>query len=255
MREFFNTIGWRRRLAIDGSLVLVLSLAGPFGTFVDLQWHLRLAYWAIAIGGCSILVHFFVGAVMSSEYLAGWRWLPKIVLGTAIAALPGATLIGVLERLLRNSDDAFDHFPWFWVCVVLLGIPVAAFQFMAGRSRNAAPLLREPLGNVPFLDRLPRHLGRDIVSISMQDHYVHVTTTRGSTLILIRFSDALKELAGYQGAQVHRSHWIAAGYARRLIRQGKRAFLELSDGRNLPVSRPYLKDARRLVDRSASPIA
>jgi DNA-binding LytR/AlgR family response regulator len=86
----------------------------------------------------------------------------------------------------------------------------------------------------------------------MQDHYVEVTTSRGSAMVLIRFSDAVGELAGYPGAQVHRSHWVASGQAKRLLRDKDRRMIELVDGRRLPVSRPYLDDARKLVGVNAA---
>jgi DNA-binding LytR/AlgR family response regulator len=81
----------------------------------------------------------------------------------------------------------------------------------------------------------------------MQDHYVRVTTSRGSVMVLIRFSEAVRELAGYPGAQVHRSHWVASGQAKRILREKDRRMIELVDGRRLPVSRPYLDEARKLV--------
>ena len=57
-------------------------------------------------------------------------------------------------------------------------------------------------------------------------------------MVLIRFSDALKELAGHPGAQVHRSHWVAHGQAKRLLREKNRTMVELVDGRRLPSAAP-----------------
>ena len=79
---------------------------------------------------------------------------------------------------------------------------------------------------------------------------MRVTTDRGSVMVLIRFSDAVKELAGHPGAQVHRSHWVASGQAKRILREKNRTMIELADGRRLPVSRPFFDDARKLVDVS-----
>ncbi len=39
---------------------------------------------------------------------------------------------------------------------------------------------------------------------------LHFHTDRGSDLILMRLSDALTELKGLEGAQTHRSWWVAA---------------------------------------------
>ena len=35
--------------------------------------------------------------------------------------------------------------------------------------------------------------------MSMQDHYVEVTTTRGTEMVLMRFSDAIKDVAPVDG--------------------------------------------------------
>ena len=55
------------------------------------------------------------------------------------------------------------------------------------------------------------------------------------------------KIAGYPGAQVHRSHWVAAGRAKRILHEKNRTMIELVDRRRLPVSRPYFDDARKLV--------
>lgn len=231
-------------------MVVVLTLTGPFGTFVDLPAPLRLAYWTIAIGSCGLLMTVVIGAVLETRWLAGWPDPPRIALGSMLAAVPGAALIGLLERTMRHNNLVFDHYLWFWFCVAAIGFPVALVQFMFFGSRPQEPplALQQDAADIAFLGRLPRELGRQIISLSMQDHYVRVTTDRGSAMILIRFADAIRELAGHPGAQVHRSHWVASGQAKRILREKGRMAIELVDGRRLPVSRPHLDDARKLVD-------
>jgi hypothetical protein len=259
MRQFHSFSGHRRRIAIDASVILLLTLTGPFGTFVDLPTPLRFAYWTSAIGGCGILMHVVIDFVLRMDSLAGWPKLPRIALGSMIAAIPGAALIGLLEAMFRESYLAIDHYLWFWFCVAGIGLLLGIVQFgvlgsfLSGHVETAN--VARP--DSPFLDRLPRELGRQLVSLSMQDHYARVTTSRGSAMILIRFADAVRELENYPGAQVHRSHWVARGHAKRLVVERNRRMVELSDGRRLPVSRPYLEDARSLigVDNGQSPAA
>lgn len=66
-------------------------------------------------------------------------------------------------------------------------------------------------------------------------------------MVLIRFSDAVRELAGHPGAQVYRSHWVTASQAWQILHEKKRTMVELVDGRRLPVSRPYFRDAKKWV--------
>jgi LytTr DNA-binding domain len=249
MRENRLSQGWRRRLAIDASVVILLTLTGPFGTFVDLPAPLRLAYWTIAAGGCGLLMHVVVGAALAAPWLADWPRIPRIALGSMLAAVPGAALVGVLETIMRHNNSVFDHYLWFWVCVAGVGFPLSVFHYATFGSRP----LKLPVGSEPdapdirFLHRLPLEMGRQIISLSMQDHYVRVTTDRGSVMILIRFSDAVRELIGHPGSQVHRSHWVAAGQAKQILHEKNRTMIELTDGRRLPVSRPYFHAARKLV--------
>jgi DNA-binding LytR/AlgR family response regulator len=42
-----------------------------------------------------------------------------------------------------------------------------------------------------LLARIPRAKRGDLISLTVMDHYVEVTTTRGKHLILMRFSDTL----------------------------------------------------------------
>jgi hypothetical protein len=252
MRENRISQGWRRPLAIGGAMVVVLTFTGPFGTFVDLSAPLRLAYWAIAIGSCGLLMTVVIGAALETRWLADWPYAPRIALGSMLAAFPGAALIGLLETTMRHNNQVFDHYLWFWLCVAAIGFPVALFQFATFGSHPPNPALdsKPDAADIRFLERLPREVGRQIISLSMQDHYVRVTTDRGSVMVLIRFSDAVKELAGHPGAQVHRSHWVASGQAKRILRENNRTMIELADGRRLPVSRPFFDDARKLVNVS-----
>ena len=67
-----------------------------------------------------------------------------------------------------------------------------------------------------------------------------MTTAQGQTSLLMRFADAMAELDGVAGMQVHRSHWVAFAAVRGITRARGKTFLQLEDGRLVPVSRSYL---------------
>ena len=48
-------------------------------------------------------------------------------------------------------------------------------------------------------------------------NYVEVWTERGTHLVLMRLSDAIRETAGENGLQIHRSHWVALGAVKRTL--------------------------------------
>lgn len=99
-----------------------------------------------------------------------------------------------------------------------------------------------------FVERLSGELGHDVISLQAQDHYLRVTTPRGSALILYRFSDALKELDASSGIRAHRSYWVARSAVTRLVARGGRHFLLLANGDRVPVSRTYLEQVRQRLN-------
>ena len=115
--------------------------------------------------------------------------------------------------------------------------PVAAPPVAAGPAPAPQPA---------FLDRLPAHLGSDLLALEMEDHYVRAHTALGSELILLRMRDAIAELGGIEGAQVHRSWWVARDAVEDVKRDGRNVRLVLPGGLEAPVSRTRvaeLKDA------------
>lgn len=103
-----------------------------------------------------------------------------------------------------------------------------------------APPLASALGSPRILARLEPALRAPLVRLSVNDHYVEVVTEAGATNLLMRFADALAEVEGVPGLRVHRSHWVADGAVRGARRDGGRVILSLSDGAEVPVSRPNL---------------
>jgi DNA-binding LytR/AlgR family response regulator len=86
--------------------------------------------------------------------------------------------------------------------------------------------------------------GATIHAVQAEDHYLRIHTDRGSDLILMRLSDAVEELDGLEGAQTHRSWWVAQAAVRGVDRNDGRATLTLVDGVRVPVSRRYARTLR-----------
>jgi DNA-binding LytR/AlgR family response regulator len=60
----------------------------------------------------------------------------------------------------------------------------------------------------------------------------------------MRFSDALRELAGIEGAQVHRSWWVARDAVQSAAREDGKLVLLLVGGTKAPVSRSFTRVLR-----------
>lgn len=98
----------------------------------------------------------------------------------------------------------------------------------------------EPMNE--FWSKVPRSLGRDLVALSAELHYLRVRTTQGEALILYPFGRAVEEL-GDCGYRIHRSHWIAVGHLDCVERKGDRFFCRTDTELRLPLSRSY----RRMI--------
>ena len=114
-------------------------------------------------------------------------------------------------------------------------------QLIVPVSRPAATVAPAPSPvRSAFMDRLPPRL-RDAAlhAVEAEDHYLRVHTAKGSDLILLRLSDAVTELAGLDGAQTHRSWWVARAAVRGVARGDGRATLTVEGGLKVPVSRAH----------------
>lgn len=125
---------------------------------------------------------------------------------------------------------------------------VLFFRGLLGRSE--APEARSDSGAPaaavdqvsPFLNKMKRDLGRKIVALEAQEHYVKVYTDKGEGLILYRFGDAVQEVAQCRpGLRVHRSYWVAEDAVSDVLSAKKSYKLKLSNGLEVPVSNSYRK--------------
>ncbi|MDQ2105037.1 LytTR family DNA-binding domain-containing protein [Azospirillum isscasi] len=254
-----------RRLPVLLGASLVLALLGPFGTFADLTLAQRLAYWGGLIGLGSLTFELLTLAAtrLLRQRAAGWRAMLGGVL-LAVAVLMTLT-VALLERTLRGMDLLHPlGLAELFVYVVLVTLLTSAAPiWLELRDRGLltapAPLPSPPPPPPPddaaatsgdprepaFLARLPARLGRDLLALEMEDHYVRVHTAEGSDLILMRLRDAIAELAGLDGMQVHRSHWVAAAAVAGVERKpdGK-LVLTLRNGLRVPVSRSHTAAVR-----------
>ena len=129
--------------------------------------------------------------------------------------------------------------------------PAANGRLAEASTGYAAPDTgRQPVSNQhsQFFKRLSPAVGRDIVYLRVSGHYVEVTASGGSDVILMRLADAVDALDGI-GMRIHRSYWASYHHMQRLVRREGRMLLCLTDSREIPVSRPYLKAVRAAVLR------
>lgn len=219
-----------------------LTLAGPFETY-EMAWPVRLGYWALCMAVGWAVVFALIEGSRHIPRLRDWPRMRRVVLALVLAA-PLITL-GVWGITLAFGRGESPTPPW-----VLL-VNVSALSALVGgvllsrirpRLEPPAPL---PERNV-FLDKLPPKLGTALISLTAQDHYVEVTTAKGSDLLHMRLGDAIEMLGDYPGQQIHRSHWISGHAFTGLGREDGRLVAHLINGRALPVSRSFTAAVRKM---------
>ncbi|MEM1264301.1 MAG: LytTR family transcriptional regulator DNA-binding domain-containing protein [Pseudomonadota bacterium] len=87
------------------------------------------------------------------------------------------------------------------------------------------------------------------VQMKAELQYLAVTTDRGSALVLYSLRDAVAELAGVQGIQPHRSHWVRLDAVAAFERRGRQGRLRLLDGTEVPVSRSRLANVKIALEQ------
>jgi len=263
LRDFLRGLGIA---AIAGGVLAVSgAFSGPGLPLVD-----RLLYWVplMVAGGlwgqvCSMLVDRLL------------YWVPRRVAGGR-----GGQVCSMLVDRFVNLDDR----PWLMAAALtgLMFVPILLMVWLAtglffdnriyplsAMAQMAVPVLvvtgtmsainvfvtkaqtvqthEAPPGQAPsrFLDRLPPKLkGARLIAVQSEDHYLRLHTDRGSDLILMRLADALAELEGLEGAQTHRSWWVARDAVRDVARGDGRAVLTLDGGLTVPVSRRHARALR-----------
>lgn len=241
-----------RKVLIDLSIMTVLgvllAVMGPFGTF-QMPLPVRLLYWVgLAVTGYACFRP--IGALVTSlgPRLDLPEW-PLWIAACLLASVPVTLAVFWAGQLPGPfSLPSFDRFARTYPYVLLVGSGVTLLFHqierrkgvpVAGGSRKPPEPQVEtpPAPQARFLDRLPAHLGTDLLALEMEDHYVRAHTALGSELILLRMRDAAAELEGIDGAQVHRSWWVARDAVEDVKRDGRNLRLVLPGGLEAPVSR------------------
>ena len=269
--DYWCSLDWRhqlRHLAQYLLIAILLVFLQPFGMFPG-QPLVRLGYWLaiLAIFGMAMMpvTAKIIRSTGAFDDFSRWSGIFGCVL---FATMPMTFVVHAIEywgwsiasaRLgedlthMRPSRDAAGLIALFsqLLAINLLAIGVNSLFILALHSLQSEDKSKAVAG-IRFLSRLPDHLGTQLLHLQMEDHYLRATTVNGSDLILMRFRDALQELADFDGLQVHRSWWVARNAVTKLSRQGRKIELLMMDGTRVPVSAAFRKTVEDLLLGKAS---
>ncbi len=259
LRELTSIIRRPRLWIVFAIVCAIFALTGPFGTFESLKFPARLGYWVIIqtlTWGIALSVISLCGAARQKSAFSD---MATVLVGALIAAAPIGIVVEVIGANVFSRPLTLAGTLWQIAMSapisVLLGL-LATLFLQEAEPEQVASASAANRGE-KLLRRLPAEKRGELLYLSMQDHYVEVVTSNGSELVLLRFQEALDELEGYAGLQVHRSHWAAYDAVEDVQRETGKMLLKMRDGASLPVSRSFAKPVRealeaRVADRRLS---
>jgi hypothetical protein len=235
---------------------VVATIAAVFMTISEamgtggVPFWTRLLYWVIVMETGAVIGVGVTTGVQSWGRLHKWPIAEVLVIATLIALPLTLGVIGAGMILLGMDRPDIGDMVRNFLLVAFVSAIITGITYAIGSRRKAILALAiaapTPGDLMPsysrFRERLPLHLqGAKLLALASEDHYLRVYTDMGNAMILMRLSDAIAELGSANGAQTHRSWWVARDAVAKAVRGDGKAVLTLSDGTEAPVSRTYYR--------------
>lgn len=230
--------------------VVILTLTGPFATYLAGPWPVRLAYWGrtLAIGYLLYRPALWCAGRAARRF----RVAEALLWGLAVCLMTAPMSLwlwyfGPIPDWRRPLPGVADFFDTGLQALVLAALYAAALWGVhrPPPSAHKTAVSESALSMPPrLLSRLPPRLGEEIIALRSEDHYVRVYTRLGDALILSRFADAIADMDGVRGEQVHKSWWVARAAVTGAQKNGRDFQIHLEGGLVAPVSRSRLKALR-----------
>jgi hypothetical protein len=237
----------RMPYVIWGVLTVIVSFAGPFGTYQVLDFPARLAFWSVTMAIVILL------GIVVRAFVYGTLAIRSFRYGsTLIAIILALILPPIALAVLSHSPFAVTDLAPAWhelgLYVFMTSLGVESYRHAMRRNTPATKALATTPEGPRLVQRLPPEVQPgELISISVRDHYVDVVTLSGSAALLMRLSDAMDLVGPVEGARVHRSHWVAWDAVEGLEKSDGRVLLRLKTGAAIPVSRTYRAKVEAVV--------
>jgi DNA-binding LytR/AlgR family response regulator len=229
-----------------GRVAAICLLFGVFLTFVGVRTSAKVGFVPNAAYMTGISLAGFMTAyglwraLLLIPFMTRHRWLVAVIAGLIQAPMM-ALIVWSADNLLTPGGRPATLLAGYLTSSLAISIFMNLMVNFLMRDRIVVVEKLSP-SQVRFAERLPPRLrGAVIWAVEAEDHYLRLHTSKGQDLILMRLSDAIAELEGIEGAQVHRSWWVARNAIADIARTDGRATLTLQDGSQVPVSRTYAK--------------
>lgn len=238
---------------VVAAAVVLTAMAGPYYTLERFSFPERLVYWGGTIPFSALTMTFLSAFAYRLTEAKSLNWVLVAVLAGLAGVVPVTASVYLSEGIATGFEDGWlDGVGVFrlamFVTPSLVGVTLAVnalFEFRVVGQEELAPEAPQKTGTL-LQSKLPHHLGHEIVTVQAQDHYVEVTTLKGSAMVLMRLGDAVRDLEPLGGLQVHRSWWVNPTHLVRTETGKSGQELVMKNGPRVPVGRSFrnaLKDA------------
>ena len=236
---------YRRSLLVAVVAAVFMSSIGAFDSH-HLPPIRRLVYWLTMMLSGTALGIAVMTLARGLPALDGRPWLKAAIL-TLMLWAPATVMVGVIMLLMLHTPWSPNILVDNAGPVLLVSAAMTAINYLADRKPTQTHAATDADAAPPaFLERLPGRLrGAALYAVEAEDHYLRLHTSDGADLILMRLSDAIAELEGIEGAQTHRSWWVARDGVDDARRFDGKAVLRLKSGAEVPVSRTYVRALRQ----------
>ena len=222
----------------SGIAGLILSILAPYGT-ANFPLATRLAFWTgLCIAGGSGAGGFDLLLAKLKRAITPWQQALGQSIGSTLMVGPFYFGLNFINGITPSIGSVFITLFYIWVIsITICGIG------MLMRTKTVEPKKVPP--RPALIERLKPHLrNAEIYAITSEDHYVRVMTSKGDDLILMRLSDAIKEISPLRGLSPHRSWWVAENGVKQVKKSDSKISLLLNNDSIAPVSRNAAKSVR-----------
>lgn len=237
------TVRWWLRLIVFAALAgALLGVLGPFGSYLNGHWPVLVMHWIVMTtlgAGLFGLVLPPLVRLAVRRGVPGFAALPATV---ATVAVPLSALSALEAGWLWPKQTAHLRPLDWYVQALLISLCLTATWLLIEFVRQAR---RQPAPTATVAPPQISSSKEPVVCLQMEDHYVRVHRTSGSTLELMPLQDAITRY-GRDGLQVHRSWWVARRAVTRAERDGRNWRLRLSNDLLVPVARNRVVEARAM---------
>jgi len=215
---------------------LCLGLLAPFGSYLNAGLGWRLLYWCgsfwlglmLLSGACRFWQRYTLGR---------WRWPMLATLLIAVMVVQAA-----VTRMAAFAiwPELHRYGPGWGIWCLQNGLIEAGGLGALLVARRRSTRDETSIHTVTSLVERPARafrLGKDVIALQMEDHYVRIHTSTGSRLAHMTLTEAIEAVGPTDGLKTHRSWWVARHAVERIEGTPRAMRLHLRGGVIAPVAR------------------